>query len=176
VRIIIGAGGGAYSGWIPTEYPLIDVADWSTLGRFFERGSVSAMLAEHVWEHLTPAQAEAAARNCRELLAVGGYVRVAVPDGLHPDSSYIQHVRPGGSGEGSHDHKVLYTYRSLSELFERVGFSTRLLEWFDENGKFHSKIWDPKDGHVLRSTRFDERNRTNPTAYTSIILDAVKTA
>jgi predicted SAM-dependent methyltransferase len=176
LRIIIGASGTAYAGWVQTEYPLVDVADWPTLRRFFESGSVSAMLAEHVWEHLSPSEAEAAARNCRELLAVGGHLRVAVPDGLHPDPAYIEYVRPGGSGAGSDDHKVLYTYRSLSALFERAGFSTRLLEWFDENGRFHSTAWDPKDGHVSRSTRFDERNRANPTAYTSIILDAVKTA
>ena len=176
LRIIIGASGTQYSGWLPTEYPLVNIADWLTLRRFFEPESVSAILAEHVWEHLTPVQAEAAARNCRELLAVGGHLRVAVPDGLHPDSAYIEYVRPGGSGEGSDDHKVLYTYRSLSELFERAGFSTRLLEWFDENGRFHSTAWDPEGGHVTRSTRFDERNHANPTAYTSIILDAVKTA
>lgn len=176
LRIIIGASGTGYSGWIPTEYPLVNVAEWPTLDRFFERESVSAILAEHVWEHLTPPQAEAAARNCRELLAVGGHVRVAVPDGLHPDPAYMEYVRPGGSGEGSDDHKVLYTYRSLVELFERAGFSTRLLEWFDENGSFHSTDWDPEEGHISRSARFDERNRTNPTAYTSIILDAVRTA
>ena len=42
-----------------------------------------------------------------------------------------------------------------------------------ESGAFHRVDWDSRDGHVARSTRFDERNRDNPTAYTSLIIDAV---
>lgn len=35
------------------------------------------------------------------VLKPGGYVRVAVPDGFHPDPAYIEMGRPGGYGTGS---------------------------------------------------------------------------
>jgi predicted SAM-dependent methyltransferase len=104
----------------------------------------------------------------------GRHLRIAVPDGLHPDPKYIDHVKPGGTGPGCEDHQVLYTYRTLVGLLEAAGFEVRLLEWFDEEGQFHFREWDPDDGLVCRSTRYDERNAHDPTAYTSIIADAVK--
>ena len=135
---------------------------------------MQAFLAEHVWKHLFPEQAQAAAVNCYRLLVPGGHLRIAVPDGLHPDPKYIDHVKPGGTGAGREDHQVLYTYRTLVELLEAAGFEVRLLEWFDEEGQFHLREWHPNDGFVYRSTRYDERNAHDPTAYTSIIADAVK--
>ena len=40
----------------------------------------------------------------------GGNFRIAVPDGFHTDPSYIENVKPGGTGEGSEDHKNLFNY------------------------------------------------------------------
>lgn len=97
-----------------------------------------------------------------------------MPDGYHPDPHYIEYVRPGGTGAGSDDHKVPYTYDSLRQLLEQAGFRVKLLEWFDENGRFHFEKWDAAMGFIERSTRFDERNTENPTAYTSLIVDAFK--
>jgi predicted SAM-dependent methyltransferase len=174
LRIVIGASGSAYAGWIATEYPVVDVADARSLARFFSPASVSAILAEHVWEHLTPRQAEDAARNCYALLAPRGYLRIAVPDGAHPDPAYVEYARPGGSGPGSEDHKVLYTHDTLCGLLKSAGFETQLLEWFDEQRRFHYVEWNPDSGRVSRSSRFDERNTANPTAYTSLIVDAVR--
>lgn len=174
LRIIVGAGGTNFPGWISTDYPLVNIADWNSVSRYFRAGSVEAILAEHVWEHLDGTRAAAAARNCFALLKPGGYLRIAVPDGLHPDPGYIDSVRPGGHGRGSEDHKVLHTHRSLAIVLEEAGFRVTLLEWFDEAGHFHFRDWDPAMGHVSRSTRFDERNARNPTAYTSIIVDALK--
>jgi len=174
LRIVVGASGTAFPGWIATEYPLVDIADTRSLQRFFTPASVEAILAEHVWEHLSPEQAAAAARNCIWLLKRGGHLRIAVPDGLHTDKDYIDYVKPGGYGAGSDDHKVLYTYRSLTKLLEDAGFRVTLLEWFDEDGQFQFRDWDPAMGHISRSTRFDDRNKSNPTAYTSLIADAVK--
>ena len=174
LKVIIGAGGLAWVGWVATDYPRVDITDLNSLKRWFEKGSVQAFLAEHVWEHLVPERAQAAAVNCYRLLVPGGYLRIAVPDGLHPDPEYIDYVKPGGTGPGCEDHQVLYTYRTLVELLEAAGFEVRLLEWFDEEGRFHFREWHPDDGFVYRSTRYDERNADDPTAYTSIIADAVK--
>lgn len=177
VRVIVGAcKGDRYDGWstmAKVQLDLIREADWTY---HFESNSVDAILAEHVWEHLDCNAAIVAAQYCFKYLKPGGYMRVAVPDGLHPDEGYIDYVKPGGWGSGSDDHHVLYTYRTLKTVFALVGFETTLLEYFDERGTFHYQEWSPADGMITRSSRFDRRNLTRELAYTSIILDARKPA
>ncbi|MDO8470603.1 MAG: hypothetical protein Q7S63_01340 [bacterium] len=185
-KIVIGASGVSQQGWIPTEESeslnILKPGDWK---KYFHDGQVDAMLAEHVWEHLTREQGSRAAAMCFQYLKLGGYIRVAVPDGLHPDPGYIEQVKVGGldnqrfaASTGSEDagHKILYTYKTLAEVFQSAGFRVDLLEYFDEQGKFHSKEWHPADGMVHRSKRFDGRNRARTLNYTSIILDAWKDA
>lgn len=173
-RIIVGTSGMNAKGWTSTDRNVIDLLREDTWLQFFEPDEVDAILAEHVWEHLTPASATLAAQVCHKFLKPGGYLRVAVPDGLHPESSYIGWVKPGGTGAGADDHQVLYTYRSLQDVFRSVGFDTRLYEYFDEDGKFHFADWNPSDGMIHRSKRFDKRNAGGRLVYTSLILDAIK--
>lgn len=173
-RIIVGAGPTGFAGWVPTDMSAINLLDETTWLRFMQPASLDAILAEHVWEHLTPEQAVAAARNCFKFLKPGGYLRVAVPDGFHPDPAYVAQVRPGGTGSGAHDHKVLYTHQSFERVFTAAGFKTRLYEYFDERGQFHFEPWDPTQGMIRRSKRFDARN-TDGLAYTSVMLDAIRT-
>ena len=135
---------------------------------------MDAILAEHVWGHLTPAQGRIAAATCFKYLRSGGYVRAAVPDGLHPDPAYIARVRVNGSGEGAADHKILYTNATFRAVFEDAGFHVQLLEYFDETGAFHQQPWEIEAGMIHRSRRFDERNADGQPNYTSIILDAHK--
>jgi len=104
----------------------------------------------------------------------GGYLRAAVPDGLHPSRKYIDAVKPGGTDSGSDDHKVLYNYKKFSEIFCKAGFDVELLEWFDEKGNFNFKEWDKDAGMIHRSKRYDQRNEDGQLNYTSIILDAIK--
>lgn len=174
LKIIIGSAASKQDGWISTNYPLLDLTDHKTFAALFDSGSISNFLAEHVWEHLSLENGAKACHNCFVFLKKGGVLRIAVPDGFHPDADYIAKVKPGGYGPGADDHKVLYNYRTLSALLENEGFKTSLLEWFDEQGNFHHTEWDATDGFVMRSTRFDQRNKTNPTAYTSLIIDASK--
>jgi predicted SAM-dependent methyltransferase len=49
-----------------------------------------------------------------------------------------------------------------------------MLEHFDEQGVFHATEWDPLEGMIERSARFDDRNKNGTLAYTSIIIDAIK--
>lgn len=158
IRLVIGASGVCDRGWARSDVEYLDITKEGDWQRFFRPASIAAMLAEHVWEHLVPSDASEGATLCYRYLKLGGYLRVAVPDGLHPDPSYIQHVQPGGTGPGAHDHKVLYSYRALSEHFQSVGFTVELLEYFDEAGTFHFNEWNPSDGFVHRSKRFDRRN------------------
>jgi len=173
-RIVLGSGGVRVPGWIMTDIEQLDILrgeDWAV---YFRPASLDAILAEHVWEHLSEEDGVAAARHCFRHLRPGGRLRIAVPDGLHPDPQYIDAVRPGGTGPGAGDHKVLYTCRSLQEALERAGFHARPLEYFDEGGFFHATVWDPQDGMIRRSARFDDRNRNGELRYTSIVMDAMK--
>lgn len=173
LRVVVGAESRVDPGWIATEQEYLDIADKRDWERFFAHDSIDAILAEHVFEHLTPADAYLAARNCHEFLKPGGLLRAAVPDGLHPDPAYIEWVDVGGIGPGAHDHKLLYDYASFSRLLAAAGFEVRLLEYWDEQGVLHQADWDPAQGWVRRSVRFDTKERGG-FRYTSIILDARK--
>jgi len=158
----------------PTEqlYLVLTVPDhWSSV---FRKESIDAMVAEHVWEHMTLAEGAVAARTCFEYLKPGGYVRVAVPDGFHPRNDYIDYVKPGGTGPGADDHKILFTHVTLVALFERAGFGVELLEYFDDEHEFHCIPWDAARGTIHRSKRYDSRNADGELVYTSLIIDARK--
>jgi predicted SAM-dependent methyltransferase len=171
---VIGAGSDRHPGWASTDRAVLDVTRRADFARFWRPSSRRAFLAEHVWEHLTLAEAARANRNCHEFLVPGGRFRLAVPDGFHPDAGYRERVRPGGSGPGADDHKVLYDYRSLTETLEEAGFRTVLLEYWDEDGRFHGAPWSAEDGPIQRSARTDPRNAGDRLEYTSLIIDAIR--
>ena len=174
LRIVIGAGGIYDRGWIATDIEDLNLLKAEHWQRLFKPSSIDALLAEHVWEHLSEEDGYKAARQCYEYLKPGGRLRVAVPDGFHPDPKYIDHVKPGGCGPGAHDHKVLYNYLTFSRIFEEAGFRVEPLEYFDANGLFNFVNWQPEDGKIHRSRGFDDRNVVRPLSYTSLILDAWK--
>lgn len=174
IKIIIGAGETYQKGWISTEIDQLNLLKEEDWAKFFPRKNISAILSEHVWEHLTKEDGMLAARMCYKYLSPGGYLRVAVPDGFHNNKEYFEYVKPKGSGPGADDHKILYNYQTFKELFEEAGFSVDLLEYFDESGKFHYKKWDSQRGMIRRSKKFDKRNKTGKLNYTSIIIDAIK--
>jgi predicted SAM-dependent methyltransferase len=173
-KVIIGAAGIPCPGWVETEQHLLDVNERSSFLQYWRPASISAFLAEHVWEHLEEESAEIANRNCFEFLEPGGWLRLAVPDGFKPDPEYVDWVRPGGTGPGAEDHKILYNYKMLRAKLERSGFRVVLLEYWDENGDFHFQDWSSADGHVRRSRRYDPRNQNRPLVYTSLIADAIR--
>jgi predicted SAM-dependent methyltransferase len=104
----------------------------------------------------------------------GARLRVAVPDGFSPDRGYIDMVKPGGTGEGSDDHKALYNVELLEEMLVSAGFAVERLEYYDSNGLFHHFPWDPLDGMIHRSLTFDDRNADGVIRYTPLILDGFK--
>lgn len=174
-RIVVGSSGVFTPGWIPTDVEFLNLlheADWR---RYFKPASINAILAEHVWEHLTEAEGLDAFQRCYKYLKPGGYLRLAVPDGLHPNPQYIEWVKVKGQGWGSDSHQVLYTYKQLKQNLESVGFKVSLLEFWDEAGQFHFRDWNPEDGMIYRSKRFDRmKEERGNFEYTSIIIDAIK--
>ncbi len=176
VKIVIGAAGIYDAGWINTEIDFLNLLNPDHWTAYFQRNMIDAILAEHVWEHLTLAEGLEAAKRCFDYLKPGGYLRVAVPDGFHPRKDYIEEVKPGGTGAGAADHKILYNHISLGKVFKEAEFRIVLLEHFDNRGKFHYIDWDPEDGKIHRSKRFDKRNEGGRLIYTSVILDAHKDA
>ncbi|CAG9621525.1 class I SAM-dependent methyltransferase [Sutcliffiella rhizosphaerae] len=177
-RIVIGAG--EYNnnpGCIHTqeeELSLLRPEDWD---RKFEVNSLSAILAEHVWEHLTFEEGIIAAKLCHTYLKTSGYIRCAVPDGYFPNEAYQHIVKIGGSGPKDHpaaSHKIVYTYTSLQQMFVLAGFEVRLLEYCDEEGHFHHTNWNREDGIIFRSKQFDPRNQGEQLVSPSLIVDAVK--
>ena len=182
LRIILGAGNQRWPGWIATQREQLDLLrrdDW--VARFGDQ-RVDALLCEHVWEHLTEAEGRAAAALCYEFLKPGGYLRCAVPDANFPDVAYQHMVQVGGPGPADHpaaDHQILYDHRRFAEIFAGVGFAGvgfagDLLEYCDEQGRFHFNYWDPADGPIYRSLGFDHRNRDGKLGFASLILDAKK--
>jgi predicted SAM-dependent methyltransferase len=172
--IVIGASGISSTGWIATEQSWHDITSRQSWLIFFEPGKVKRILAEHVLEHLNPLEAEQATRNFYEFLEPGGYVRIAVPDGNHSSPEYIKNVRPGGIGPGALDHKVLYTFSTLNELFTSQGFIVNGLEYFNDSGEFIANTWKKEDGMIHRSLLNDKRNTGGANKYSSIIIDAYK--
>ncbi|KNY27577.1 Methyltransferase type 11 [Pseudobacteroides cellulosolvens ATCC 35603 = DSM 2933] len=139
--------------------------------------SIDALLAEHIWEHLTYEEGILAAKNCYRYLKPGGYIRCAVPDKYFRNEWYQNMVQIGGPGPKDHPaatHKIVYDYKTLISVFEKAGFEVSLLEYCDENGDFHYTYWNENDGMIGRSLRFDTRNSLENLGMVSIIIDAKK--
>ena len=174
IKLEVGCGDNINKGWLPSDYKSLDITNQKNWDRFFVKNQLEAILAEHVWEHLTPEAALVATKNCYEYLKPGGYLRVAVPDGGHPDPRVIDMIKPGGTGGGAYDHKVLYTYKTFSDLFKQVGFEVKLLEYFDSKGVFIVNAWSERDGFVARTFHHTQDKRDIALKNYSILLDAIK--
>lgn len=179
LRVVIGSNGSKNNvGWLHTEESELNLLKRSDWAERFAPNSISAVLAEHVWEHLTYEEGIVAAKTCYEFLKPGGYVRCAVPDGLYRNEWYQDMVKIGGPGPAEHpaaSHKIVHTYRTLSTMFEAAGFQVSLLEYCDEEGQFHYKDWDESNGFIYRSKRFDHRSQDGRLGFVSLIVDAIKT-
>lgn len=178
IKVVIGADNyNNNPGWIHTqegELSLLDETTWKTQ---FKKGSISAILAEHVWEHLTYQEGLEAARLCHHYLKPQGYIRCAVPDGYFPDEAYQNLVRIGGPGPKDHpaaSHKIVYNYNTLASIFEIAGYEVNFLEYCDEAGHFQFSEWKEEDGVIYRSKIWDPRNQGDKLVFPSLIIDAIK--
>lgn len=180
MKVIVGAGGTTQPGWLSLEESDLDITSPEQWARLFAPNSLDAILAEHVWEHLTIDEGLKAARNCYQYLKRGGTLRIAVPDGFHPSELYRQWCAPG-TGYNGDDHKVFYNYQSLCWLLESAGFACRPREFFDLNGTLFSDFVSDGNGHIERTSQTYPYSLKGSvlgfllgTSYTSLIVDGVK--
>jgi predicted SAM-dependent methyltransferase len=174
LKVVIGSGQTSPNGFLATDKDALDALRESDWAAIFATGSIDRILAEHVIEHWSEAEFKKFLSIARQFLSERGVIRIAVPDGFHPDPDYIEDVRPGGSSSHSHGHKALYNYRTFSQILDDESWKCSLLEYFDESGKFHKADWSEEDGMIHRSAQNDERNKTRALAYTSLIVDVYK--
>lgn len=176
-KIIIGAGKDEQEGWVATQQQDLNVLKLNDWESAYQPESIDCLLAEHVWEHMTMEDGIAAAKNCFKYLKPGGYLRCAVPDANFDNDWYQDLVQVGGPGPADHpaaDHKIVYDYKQFKEVFEQAGFEVELLEFCDEDKRFHYQYWNEKDGKIRRSYRFSPRNTADELGMVSIIIDAKK--
>jgi predicted SAM-dependent methyltransferase len=174
IRLVIGSGYTFYRNWIITDIETLNLTRSDNWRQYFDENSITTVLSEHIFEHLNEKDLDLGLANIYKFLKPGGNLRIAVPDGYHPSVEYINSVKPGGTGDGSHDHKFLYNYKMLSEKLKQFGFNVSLLEYFDENGVFHFNKWNEERGKITRSALNDKRNIDGNLNYTSLIIDAIK--
>lgn len=177
MKLIIGAGKTRYDGWIATQEDELNVLEYSNWKNLFDLGSIDAVLAEHVWEHMTYEEGVSAAKNVYKFLKPGGYIRCAVPDKNFRNEWYQNMVQIGGPGPENHPaftHKIVYNYKDFTKVFEEAGFKVEILEYCDDDGRFHYKHWNAEDGYIGRSYRYDTRNNENEIGMVSLIVDAYK--
>ena len=68
----------------------------------------------------------------------------------------------------------MYDYVLFADVFHSAGFDVELLEYCDENGRFHYHQWSPADGPIYRSLLSDHRNKDGQIGFVSLIIDARK--
>ncbi|TDQ36574.1 putative SAM-dependent methyltransferase [Aureibacillus halotolerans] len=178
MKIVIGAGDyDKGKDWLHTQEEELNLLNASQWEAKFPRESLTAILAEHVWEHLTYDEGIEAAKTCFPFLKPGGHIRCAVPDGYFQNESYQHMVQVGGPGPKDHPaagHKILYNFNTLTQMFQSAGYKVNLLEYCNEQGIFHSVPWDTKDGFIYRSALHDHRNQDGELQVISLIVDAIK--
>lgn len=171
IKIIVGAGPTKYKGWFSTDIVTLDVTNENHFKKYFKKKKINKILAEHVLEHLAKNELELMIHNFYKYSTEEINIRIAVPDGFHRDKRYIDKVKPGGTGEGAEDHKNLFNYLTLSELFSVQKFKVILVEYWDEAGNFHPGYSIDENGFILRSFVNDKRNSDGIPHYTSLIID-----
>jgi len=181
IFIIVGAGPTKYKGWLSTNYPWFDLLKLETFKKYFKSREVEKILAEHVFEHLTEDEAIRSAKFIYEHLLPQGSLRIAVPDGNHPDPDYRKHCGIGGIGADASDHKQFITMEKLVDILENAGFKVEPQEGYRSDGSLLRKNIDEGKGFIQRSRSNAQMNSNEsvgwvfPDSNTSLIVDGYKT-
>jgi predicted SAM-dependent methyltransferase len=152
LRMDLGAGTSAEKdGVLPTDMPIVDILNQTKLAALFAEGSVTALRASHVFEHLTYPQAIVAFQNIRCLLdPQKGMARIATPDALHPGQEYHEEKLkadwPSGIFKAQYrddvypGHRALWSERKMAVAASLAGLNARPLEWWSTSSPALSSI------------------------------------
>jgi predicted SAM-dependent methyltransferase len=170
IRIIIGASSTRESGWISTEQEFFNLTDQRTISKFLRNSNVDAYLLEHVLEHLSIDDSQIALSLLANTLKTDGYIRIAVPDGNHPNDDYLYYV----GVDGPDDHKYLWRVSDFERISSELGLNLTVLEFCDEM-RIRQKV-QHLDNRGLITRRFlnlnsDHSNWQSSTGPSSLIVD-----
>jgi predicted SAM-dependent methyltransferase len=153
LRVNVGCGARPLAGWINLDRargPHVEIAWDLRHGLPFADSSCTALLVEHVLEHLSRDGAQLLLRECRRCLAPGGGLRVSLPDAERYLRSYVGDRRFLLSGtfssaidapidrvnqmmrENGH-HLWAYDAELLTIFLTRAGFTGTRVELFGES-------------------------------------------
>ncbi len=135
LKIVLGSALTSYSGWHSTNEQYLDITQKEHWQRLFKSPqSITAMVAEHVFEHLSYPEMMIALSLCYQYLIKGGTLLVAVPDGNHPEAEYRLNAGINGIGPDACDHKQFLTSEKLRNSATSCGFSFKHIEGYTDKG------------------------------------------
>jgi predicted SAM-dependent methyltransferase len=176
VKIVLGSSyvTPPMQGWVKTDLPQFDITNENHWKLIFGETKVDNFLAEHVFEHLYLEDSKKAFKFISNYLKTGGVFRFAVPDGYHTNPVYIDNVKPNGIGDGCHDHKVLFTIDTVTELAKNFPFKMNVLEYYTKDGELVSKKINTENGFINRTVTSEQKQPGELHNYSSIIIDFIK--
>tara|TARA_B100000287_G_C20430920_1_gene701476 strand:+ start:119 stop:799 length:681 start_codon:yes stop_codon:yes gene_type:complete len=179
VNIILGAALTSQKDWISTNEEWFDITkkkDWQKL--FKNKRKLKRALAEHVFEHLSESEMKSALNLIYYYLIKDGTLRIAVPDGNHPNPIYREHTGINGKGADASDHKQFITYEYLKSELENCGFKCILREGYMSDGTLVNEKLTSELGFIIRSRNNKSFNMKYgwdfESANSSLIVDAYK--
>jgi predicted SAM-dependent methyltransferase len=169
IKLILGASNTNFKNWLSTEQDALDITKEEDWRKLFGEHKVDNILAEHVFEHLTPEQAKAAFSNVNKYLKKGGVFRFAVPDGYHPSAYLRSLIGVDGLEKGADDHKIYFNINNIKDFIQGLDFEIQPVEFFDKKGYFHKKDFDLKKGFVKRCSIYNKGRFDDPLEYKKMI-------
>lgn len=144
-RIQLGAGEQILSGWANIDLHGYSSIPWDLTKPLPTAGPVRFIYSEHFIEHVTREQAQAILRNCHEVMAPNGVIRISTPDLAKLIEDYrsgnLASMPHGGwfpktlcrmVNEGMHlwGHQFLYDEAELTGALAEAGFTNiRRVKW-----------------------------------------------
>jgi tRNA (mo5U34)-methyltransferase len=164
-RFMLGPATATHDGWdIINHWDMLQRSVDDLKNEFAPTAPTTNFVTEHWLDKLSETERRIALVKIYALLSPAGRCRIAIPDPMAPDIA----IRPT---EGNFPR---LSFEILSNELTSCGFSIEPLEWFDEEGRFQRRPWNPADGMISRSADNDPRNSGGKLRCTSIIVDAFR--
>ena len=140
MKLHIGTGNTYLPGWVNVDIFSFVKADIysNAMNLPYERETFDLIYSSHVLEHFNRHMILAVLTHWRDLLIVGGILRIAVPDFRAVCKYYFKTddlpsligLLYGGQNNVLDKHYIIFDEKTLSEHLRKVGFkSTKLWDW-----------------------------------------------